>query len=205
MVIEENLWSRMRRTYSRRGGFALEDSLGVILEGLAGHAAMKSETRRKREEEARLRALAEARRKRIEAFRKREARRDEFVQMVADTLDARARLQRVLDHVVACDPTERPRLKILESWVQRRLGAIDARLGPVALDISARHAEVGLAEPPPPFDKPDWHSPPKVALHLWRLSTEDDMAHGEDELEWAIAEGLIADPGTPPSEDEPAC
>jgi hypothetical protein len=202
LVIDENHWTGLRRTFSKRAGFALEESIPVILEGLAGHAAMKAESRRKSEEEARRYAIAKARRKRIEAFAKREAGREEFVGLVADRLAERARIQIVLDHLLACDPADRPGLSAMESWLRRRIGAIDARLAPLNLGVSARHAQVDFGEPPKLSDKPDWHHPPKATLYLWRLSAEDNLFHSEDDLEWAIAEGFIVDPGKAPNEDE---
>lgn len=204
-IIEENHWTGIRKTFSKRGGFPLEDSIPVILEGLAGHAALKAETRRKREEEERQRALAEARRERIEAYRARETRREEFAELIANLLATRAKFQSVLEHVVSSNAAERPRLQSMEAWLGRRLALIEARLDPAALDISARHAEVGFVEPPPPrpSDRPSWHSPPKVALRLWRTGDGDGLAHNENELEWAIRTGLLADPAAIPAGDLP--
>lgn len=189
LVIEANAWSGMRRTYSQRKRGSLEESLGTILAAFAGHAAAQAAIRAKAAAEAQ----AQARRQRLEAFGRRETQRAAFAEAIAARLAERARLQAVLEHVEGCDPAERGRLDGLQAWLRRRLAALDARLDPIALDISARAAEVCFREPPPDGAAARW-SAPEPTLSLWRIDAAQDQAHRIAELEWAVDQGLIVDP-----------
>jgi len=46
--------------------------------------------------------------------------------------------------------------------------------------------------------------PPKVELALWLIDYERSQARSVSELDWAIAERLIADPGAPARPEEGA-
>ena len=49
-----------------------------------------------------------------------------------------------------------------------------------------------------------WYSP-QIELHLWAPVEEEGRVSGVSELEWAIVEGLVVDPGAAPaSGDEPS-
>jgi hypothetical protein len=63
---------------------------------------------------------------------------------------------------------------------------------------------VGFAEPPQGEGYSRWYAP-EVELHLWVPAEEEGRVSGVSELEWAIVEGLIADPDVASGEgDEPA-
>lgn len=204
LMIEANDYSGLRRTFSQRKGYPFEESLDVILTGFAAHAALKVERRREAEAAAKAAALAQARRERLAAFDHREKRRAEFAAAVAAALAERAQLQAVLGHLDAAPETAELGPAGMATWLRRRLEAINARLDPGALEISARHAEVGFDEPPQGEGASRWYAP-KVELHLWVPAEEEGRVEGVSELEWAIAEGLIEDPGAaPPDGDEPA-
>ncbi len=198
-VIEENTWSGLRRTYSQRKGHTFEASLETIVAGLAGHAAFKAERRREAEIRAREAAIAEARRQRLEAFQRREKRRAEFVDRVHEQLAERARLSAVLTHVETQPPDQRDLLADIEAWLRRRLQAVDAHLDPVSLETSARHAKVTFAEPPPQAEPDRYWYAPDVELHIWK--PDGDVMRSVAELDWAIGEGLIADPRVEPAAD----
>ncbi len=82
----------------------------------------------------------------------------------------------------------------MESWLQRRLKALDERLDPGALEISARHAKVRFEEPPTGDEVSRWCAP-AIALELWLPAVEEGMVRPASELDWAIDQGLIDDPG----------
>ncbi|MDO8914003.1 MAG: hypothetical protein Q8N10_04565 [Phenylobacterium sp.] len=148
LIIEENDYSGLRRTYSQRKGHSFEESLDAILMGLAAHAALKVERRREAEVRAKAAAEAEARRQRLEAFKHRETRRMAFTQAVDDALAERAKLRTVLDHLKGDADAAVHGPTGMDAWLRRRLQALDARLSLSALKISARHAEIGFEEPP---------------------------------------------------------
>lgn len=199
LVVEENNWSGLRRTYSQRKGHTFEASLETIVAGLAGHAAFKAERRREAEVRAREAAIAEVRRQRLEAFQRREKRRAEFVDRVHEQLAERARLSAVLTHVETQPPDQRDLLADMEAWLRRRLQAVDAHLDPVSLETSARHAKVTFAEPPPQAEPDrDWYAP-DVELHIWK--PDGDVMRSVGELDWAIGQALIADPRAEPAAD----
>lgn len=204
LVIDENAWSGLRRTFSQRKGYSFLDALESVVAGLAGHAAAKAERRREDEARAKAAALAAARRERLDAFDRREARRAEFVAAVQAQLAERDRLAKVLAHLEAQDPDPRALLAEMEAWLRRRLQAIAARLDPHALEISARHAEVGFAEPPAKPEPSHGYYSRKIALHLWIPAAEAGRVDGVSELEWALHAGLIADPGAPPTAERDA-
>lgn len=203
LVIEENTWSGLRRTYSQRKGHAFEASLEGIVAGLAGHAAFKAERRREAEARAREAAIAAARRQRLEAFQRREKRCAEFVSQVHEQLAERAELSQVLAHLEAQPPERRALLADMEAWLRRRLKAVEAHLDPVSLEASARHARLAFAEPPPQAQaEPDRYGyAPDIELHIWKPDLDADLMHAVPELDWAIGEGLIADPRVEPTGD----
>lgn len=82
IVIQANLWSGLRRTWSDGKTQKVEAMLPEIVAGLAEHGALLRERRRVAEESERQRQEAEARRKREEAFNAREKRRLEFVDAI---------------------------------------------------------------------------------------------------------------------------
>jgi hypothetical protein len=205
LVIEANAYSRLRRTYSQRKGHPLAESLDAILTGFAAHAALQVEQRRQAAVAAKAAARAEARRVRLAAFDQREKQRADFAAAIATVLAERSKLQAVLDHLAASADAAVRGPPGMDAWLRRRLAAIDARLDPGALEISARHAEVDFAEPPKGEGGSRWHTP-KVELHLWVPAEEAGRVSGVSELEWAIVEGLVVDPGAAPGEgDEPDC
>lgn len=210
MIIEGHTYdSGLRRTYSQRKGHTLTDSLDAILVGFAAHAAMTLARRLEAQARAKAAALAEARRERIAAFKSREKRRAEFADAIGACLAERARLQAVLDHLAAAPDAGEHGLGDMVAWLGRRIQAIEARIRPEALAISARHAEVGFCEPPKGEPASRWYSP-KIELHLWIPAEEPGHVAGVSELEWTIAEGLVADPGAEPGavggeRDEPVC
>jgi hypothetical protein len=193
LVIEENDYSGLRRTYSERKGFAFVGSLDVVLTGFAAHAALKVERRREDAARAKAAAEAEARRQRLEAFSRREQRRGEFVDGVASALSERAKHAAILSHLEAAPNAARTKMTSMEAWLRRRILALDALVDPVALEISARHAEVRFEEPPLKEDTSRWYAP-KVELYRWIPAEEEGRVRGVDELEWAVAKGLIRDP-----------
>ncbi len=193
LIIEENNYSGLRRTYSQRKGHAFEESLDTILTAFAAHAALKVERRREKEVQAKAAAEAEVRRQRLEAFRHREARRMAFAQAIEEKLAERTRLRAVLDHLEGHAESATGGPGGMEDWLRRRLKALDARLDPRALEFSARSAEVYFEEPPTGKVASRWYSP-DVELRLWIPDREDGGVLGVPELDWAIHEGLINDP-----------
>ena len=202
LIIEENDYSGLRRTYSQRKGHSFEESLDAILMGLAAHAALKVERRREAEVRANAAAEAEARRQRLEAFKHRESRRMAFTQAVADALAERVKLRAVLEHLDGDADTAVHGPVGMDAWLHRRLQALEARLSFSALEISARHAEIGFDEPPTGKVGSRWYAP-EVELHLWIPAEEEGRVSGVSELEWAIQEGLITDPGAAAATDDP--
>jgi hypothetical protein len=202
LVIEENDYSGLRRTFSERKGFPFEASLDVILAGFAAHAALKIERRREREAQARAAAEAEARRRRLEAFGRREKHRAELVDAIAAALEERARHVAVLSHLEGATADPAAKLDPLMSWLRRRIRALDDLLDPRALEISARTADVGFEEPPPGSQNEYWYAR-KVELLHWIPAEEEGRVRGVGELEWAVAEGLIPDPAAPLEEGAP--
>jgi len=93
--IRENTYVPLTRRYSDLKRRPLEDRLDEILAGLAAHAALNVEDRRKAEEARRIAAESEAERKREAAFEGREKRRVEFLGAVHAQLVERDRLAAV--------------------------------------------------------------------------------------------------------------
>lgn len=87
----------------------------------------------------------------------------------------------------------------MEVWLRRRLKAVDAHLAPVSLETSARHAKVAFAEPPPQAEPDHYWYAPDVELHIWK--PDGDVMRSVAELDWAIGQGLIADPRAEPAAD----
>lgn len=83
--------------------------------------------------------------------------------------------------------------------MRRRLKAVDAHLDPVSLETSARHAKVAFAEPPPQAEPDRYWYAPDVELHIWK--PDGDVMRSVAELDWAIWEGLVADPRAEPALD----
>ncbi|MBU1513252.1 MAG: hypothetical protein KKA25_04080 [Alphaproteobacteria bacterium] len=205
LMIEEHPYSGLRRTFSQRKGYPFADSLDAILIGFAGHAALKLARRLEAEARAKAAAIAEARRERLAAFDHREKRRTEFAAAIGARLSERAPLQAVLDHITGSPEAAAGQVPGMVEWLRRRLQAIEAQVGPNALEISARHAEVDFREPPQAKPASRWYSP-KIELHLWVPAEGEGRVNGVSELEWAIAEGLVMDPSAAPGEgDEPGC
>lgn len=194
-IIEENSYSGLRRTYTRRKGYAFEDSLEAIISGVAGHAALKAERRREDEARAKAAAIAEARRARLEAFQRREARRAEFIEAIGLVLDERLRLTGVRAHLESGLAGDDRQIGQMAQWVSRRLAALEAQLKPENLAVSARAAKVTFLEPPPEGDAERYWYAPEVQL---RIREDDPQAEGMlravAELDWAVGAGLIADP-----------
>jgi hypothetical protein len=201
IAIEENDYSGLRRTYSQRKGFAFEESVDVILTGFAAHAALKVERRREAAERAKAAEEAETRRQRLQAFDHREKRRMEFADAIGAALAERTRLQTVLEHLKRTPEATGEGPKGISVWLRRRLQALEARLEPKALEISARHAEILFDEPPGENAGSRWYSR-EIELHLWVPAEEEGRVLGVSELEWAISEGLITDPGAAPEVSE---
>jgi hypothetical protein len=203
LVIDENSYSGLRRSFLQRKHHPFTESLETIVAGFAGHGAYKAERRREDEARAREAAIAEARRERLQAFDRRDARRREFVELVQARLDERARLASVLAHVEATSPREKPPLADLDTWLRRRLQALNALLQPEALEVSARHSEVDFAEPPRRGPASQWYAP-KIELSLWVRDPVEPVWRATSELDWAIGEGLITDPRETAAESKQA-
>lgn len=71
-------------------------------------------------------------------------------------------------------------------------------LDPASLEVSARYARVDFAEPPLK-PHPDYWYPREVQLYIWRPDPKAGLMRTVTELDWAIAEGLIADPRQAPA------
>lgn len=146
LVIQENDYSGLRRTFADRKTKPVEQTLPDFIAGLAEHAALKTMRRLEAEARAREAAAWEARRQREAAFKHREARRIGFIDLVDAQLGEREKLRRVLAHLQGAHSDERPRLSAMIAWLELRLRAIEALLGPVFLDISARDTDVEFDE-----------------------------------------------------------
>jgi len=199
LLINENDYSGLRRTFSQRNGYDLVDSLEVILSGFAAHAALKIERQKERAAQAKAAAAAEARRRRLEGFSRREKHRSEFINAVATALEERAKHTAVLSHLQSTTGEADAELAALKNWLERRIQALNDRLDPRALEISARNADVRFEEPPADPQR-DWYAR-QVELFHWIPAEEEGRVLGVGELEWAIREGLIMDPGASPDED----
>lgn len=125
-----------------------------------------------------------------------------FTQAVADALAERVKLGAVLEHLERDADAAVHGPVGMDAWLRRRLQALEARLSFGALEISARHAEIGFDEPPTGKAGSRWYAP-DVELHLWIPADEPGKVSGVSELEWAIHEGLITDPGVAAAPNEP--
>lgn len=192
VVIRENPYAGIRRTYSDGKTQALERMMPDILAGFVEHAALISERRREEEERARRHRSAEARRLREEAFNRREKRRMEFVEVVHEQLTQRGKLTAVLSHLENATSEDAARVSTMATWVRQRLKQIDALISPHFLDISARSSKLDFAEPDPEKDAESgsfYYSPP-INLQLWSIDHEKGLATSCSPLEWAFASGL---------------
>jgi hypothetical protein len=191
LVIRENDYSGLRRSYADRKTKSLEAMLPDVMAGVVEHAALKKERRLQREEEARLAAIREAERRREAAFARREQRRWEFLEAVDAALAEGAKLRRVLAHLEAAPPDEASRLTAMIEWARLRLRACEAKLGPVFLDISARSAEVEFDEAaaaagPKGADEHRYYGQ-SPALHLWVIDESRDPATSCSTYAWIRA------------------
>ncbi|MCK1564294.1 hypothetical protein IVB08_10020 [Bradyrhizobium sp. 173] len=148
IVIQANLWSGLRRTWSDGKTQKVEAMLPEIVAGLAEHGALLRERRRAAEESERQRREAEARRRREEAFNTREKQRLEFVDAIHEQLLERSKLTAVLAHLEQSATEGRNRTESISEWIRRRIQQIDALTSPEFLDLSARSAKLGFVEPP---------------------------------------------------------
>ncbi|OYZ90170.1 MAG: hypothetical protein B7X99_17840, partial [Rhizobiales bacterium 17-65-6] len=201
-VIDGVSYSGLRRTFSDGKRARIEDKIGDILVAFAAHAALIQEQRREREEQARKWAEERARREREQAFEQREKRRGEFAEAIAAKLEERRSLAAVLAHAETAGGPEAGRLDAMAAWLRRKVAEIDALLGPVFLDISARAAKVDFDEAraaagPP---TPSWSYPREIELQLWRLDPQKDEATSISALEWSrltAAAGEVQADGRP--------
>lgn len=196
VVINENDYSGLRRTYADGKIRTLEALLPEVLIGLVEHAALKKARRLRAEEERRLSAIRAAQRRREEAFQAREKRREEFIGAIAAQLFERDRLTKVLTHLEATEPEEMHRIMSMAAWVRIRIKQIEALLSPVFLDISARSAEVEYDEAQaaagPRGDGEHRYYVRSAALQFWSINDQTHMATGQSAYEWAIAAGHLA-------------
>lgn len=203
IVIQANLWSGLRRTWSDGKSQKVEAMLPEIVAGLAEHGALLRERRRAAEESERQRQEAEARRRREEAFNAREKRRLQFVDAIHEQLLERSKLTTVLAHLEQTATEGKNRTVSLSAWLRRRIQQIDALTSPEFLDLSARSAKLGFVEPPkdPGSEYASGYYPYPSAprLQLWSIDEEKELATSTGMLEWAIHAGLL-----PASEDAPA-
>lgn len=203
IVIQANLWSGLRRTWSDGKTQKVEAMLPEIVAGLAEHGALLRERRRVAEESERQRQEAEARRRREEAFNAREKRRLEFVDAIHEQLLERSKLTTVLAHLEQTATEGRNRTESLSAWIRLRIQQIDALTSPEFLDLSARSAKLGFVEPPRDSDSEHagryYAYPSAPRLQLWSIDEEKELATSTGMLEWAIHARLL-----PASEDPPA-
>ncbi|WP_375790693.1 hypothetical protein ACE102_25440 [Bradyrhizobium sp. vgs-9] len=203
IIIQANLWSGLRRTWSDGKTQKVEAMLPEIVAGLAEHGALIRERRRAAEESERQRREAEARRKREESFNAREKRRLEFVDAIHEQLLERSKLTTVLAHLEQSAAKGEDRTASLSAWIRRRIQQIDALTSPEFLDLSARSAKLGFVEPPKgvgsEYASGYYAYPPTPRLQLWSIDEEKELATSTGMLEWAIHAGLL-----PASEDAPA-
>ncbi len=93
------------------------------------------------------------------------------------------------------DPAERPRLAAMIGWIELRLKAIEALLGPVFLDISARNAEVEFDEAAaaagPKGEEQYRYYSRDVKLLFWAIDEEKGQATSVSRLDWATAESVV--------------
>ncbi len=182
--IEANPYSGLRRSFADGKTQRLEALIEDVLEAFRTHAAAVAE-RRRQAEVARSKAEAQQRRReRRAAFEAREGRRAAFVAQIADALERRAALQRVLDHLRDWPPEE-PGPPGLDAFVERQLAEEEARVSAQFLELSARAAKIDFDEARARTapSQPSWHHPSAVVLELWRL--EADRAVSVTGLEWA--------------------
>jgi hypothetical protein len=195
LMIQENDYSGLRRTYADRKTKTVEQTLPDVMAGLAEHAALKKTRRLEAEARAREAALWEARRRGEAAFKIRETRRVAFVDAVDAQLQQREKLQRVMAHVLNSEPAERPRLAAMIGWIELRLQAIEALLGPVFLDISARNAEVEFDETAaaagPKGEEQYRYYSRDVKLQFWAIDEEKGQATSVSRLDWAADQGHL--------------
>ncbi|WP_050418975.1 hypothetical protein [Bradyrhizobium tropiciagri] len=208
IVIQANLWSGLRRTWSDGKTQKVEAMLPEIVAGLAEHGALLRERRRAAEESERRRREAEDRRRREEAFNAREKRRLEFVDAIHEQLLERSKLTAVLAHLEHPTAEMESLTGSISVWIRRRIRQIDALTSPEFLDLSARSAKLGFVEPPKDSDNEygggyyAYSSPPR--LQLWSIDEENEVAKSTGMLEWAIQAGLLTASDAPPAKDETA-
>ena len=197
IVIDENPYSGLRRTYSDGKTHVLERMLPDILAGLVAHAALLSERRRENEERERRHRDAEARRRREEAFNRREKRRMEFVDAIHEQLTHRAKLTVVLTHLENATSEDAARVSEMSAWIRQRLKRLDALISPNFLEISARFCKVEFSEPAPKKEAESGSGYlgylPPINLRLWSIDNEKGLATTCPPFEWASAMALPAE------------
>lgn len=195
VVIQANLWSGLRRTWSDGKTQKVEAMLPEIIASLVEHGALLRERRRAAEESERKRLEAEARRKREEAFNTREKRRLDFVDAVHEQLLERSRLSAVLEHLDQPAMDGRKPAENIAAWIRRRIQQIDALTSPEFLDLSARSAKLGFVEPPKGSESEyaggyyAYQSTPR--LQFWSIDGEKELATSIGPLNWATQAGLV--------------
>lgn len=206
IVIQANLWSGLRRTWSDGKTQKVEAMLPEIIAGLVEHGALLRERRRAAEESERKRLEAEARRKREEAFNTREKRRLEFVDAVHEQLLERSKLSAVLAHLDQPAMDGKNPAENISAWIQRRIQQIDALTSPEFLDLSARSAKLGFVEPPKDAESEYaggyYAYPSTPRLQFWSIDEEKELATSTGPLEWAIHAGLLPSGEGSPAKDE---
>lgn len=203
VVIHTNSWSGLRRSYSDGKTQSVEAMLPEIIAGLAEHAAHLRERRRVDEERERKYREAETRRRREEAFDTREKRRLKFVDAIHEQLLERSRLSAVLTHLKTAKTEDPSRAKSIAAWIRRRIQQVDALISPEFLDLSARSAKLGFAEPPSDHNSGGasgyyCHST-STPLQFWSIDDEKELATSISALEWTTGAGLVqeSDDDTP--------
>ena len=188
IVIQENAYSGLRRTYSDRQTRDLNSILSDVLIAMAEHAAYIKERRREADEKAREWRLEEARRQNEAAYAEREARREKFVEAIALQIERRERLLLVLRHLEGSPDEHKERVAAMIAWVQRRLKQIDSLTSPRFLDISARSAKIAFDEPekdePPDIERGYFSYASAVELKLWKIDEAEGLARSQSQLEW---------------------
>lgn len=196
LVIDANSYSGLRKTFSDGKTQSLETMSADILGSFAAHAALIVENRLKADEARRQAEIARMRRDRQKAFELREGRRSKFVDLVAEALEERTRIQSVLDHLENASANGQTAPSGMEVWLRRRLAEIDALVSLQFLNLSARSAKIDFdegravaAEP-----EPAWYYPRPVELQFWSIDEASDQATSQTTLKWMIDTGLVPDP-----------
>ena len=192
--LQSNEYSGLRRAYGDRQSRRLEDLLPDIAAAFSVHAAYAKEKRRIAAAAAHQRRLAEERREREQAFVKREKYRAAFVDAVAEQLDRRSRLERVLAHLEAAPPDDAQRVQPMANWVRGHIKQIDALISPTFLDLSARTEKIDFDEKRAARTEESgyWYREEKPQLLFWSIDEVAGAAKSQTPLAWAIEAGYAA-------------